>query len=435
MNLLRDLSGFPTYLEQHRLARPQHLPYIRRWVERFLAGGPRPGMAWEDRVREFVAALQQNPGIADWQVNQAEDSVQLYRQFMEEQDVASGAGDLSPCSSESCGGEAIQACSEANSWASALADERKLLRLRHYSPNTEDSYLEWSQRFAGYCGMRPPAELDDGDVKRFLSHLATERRVSAATQNQAFNALLFLFRNVLGQSLGGLQDTVRARRGPKLPVVLSQDEVRRLLAEMDGTPRLMAQLIYGAGLRLMECVTLRVKDLDFDQGHVFVRSGKGDKDRSTLLPQSLVAPLREHLARVKKQHEADLRAGQGEVNLPGALSRKYPNAGKEWAWQYVFPSSIISPDREDGTLRRFHTTASNLQRAMKEALRKTGIAKHAGVHTLRHSFATHLLEAGVNIREIQELLGHSHVETTMIYTHVLRELTPRAASPLDRLTA
>jgi site-specific recombinase XerD len=186
-----------------------------------------------------------------------------------------------------------------------FADERRLLRLRHYSPNTETSYLKWTERFAKYCGMPPPSNLDDGDVKRYLTHLATERRVAASTQNQAFNALLFLFRNVLGQSLGGLQDTVRARRGPKLPVVLSQNEVQQLLAAMDDIPKLMAQLIYGAGLRLMECVTLRVKDLDFDQGHVFVRSGKGDKDRSTLLPQSLVAPLREHLARVKNQHEAD----------------------------------------------------------------------------------------------------------------------------------
>lgn len=435
MNLLRDLSGFSTYLERHRLARTQHLPYIRRWVERFLAGGHRPGMAWEDRVREFVAALQQNPGIADWQVNQAEDSVQLYRQFVEGHEDAAGDGDQAACSSSGGGDMESRPCIRADSWPGVFADERRLLRLRHYSPNTETSYLEWSERFVKYCGMRPPAELNDGDVKRYLTHLATERRVSAATQNQAFNALLFLFRNVLGQSLGGLQDTVRARRGPKLPVVLSQDEVPRLLTAMDGTPKLMAQLIYGAGLRLMECVTLRVKDLDFDQGRVFVRSGKGDKDRSTLLPQSLVALLREHLVRVKKLHEADLAAGHGEVNLPGALSRKYPNAGKEWAWQYVFPSSIISPDREDGTLRRFHTTASNLQRAMKEALRQAGIAKHAGVHSLRHSFATHLLEGGVNIREIQELLGHSHVETTMIYTHVLRELAPRAASPLDRLVA
>jgi len=427
------MDEFPVYLERHRLARPQHIPFIRRWVERFLSGTHHPGLAWEDRVREYVAALQQHPGLADWQVRQAEESVRLYHQFVEGHEDAAGNGEGSPCPAKGGGGEEAQACSHADSWASVFADERRLLRLRHYSPNTETSYLEWTERFAKYCGMRPPAELDDGDVKRFLSHLATERRVSASTQNQAFNALLFLFRNVLGQSLGGLQDTVRARRGPKLPVVLSQNEVQQLLAAMDGTPKLMAQLIYGAGLRLMECVTLRVKDLDFDQGHVFVRSGKGDKDRSTLLPQSLVGPLQEHLARVKNQHEADLRAGHGEANLPGALSRKYPKAGKDWAWQYVFPSSIISPDREDGTLRRFHTTGSALQKAVKEALHRAGIAKHAGVHTLRHSFATHLLEGGVNIREIQELLGHSHVETTMIYTHVVRQNAPAVRSPLDRV--
>jgi len=281
--------------------------------------------------------------------------------------------------------------------------------------------------------MRPPTALGEADVKRYLSHLAMERRVAASTQNQAFNALLFLFREVLVQPLDGLQDTVRARRGARLPVVFSQEEVRRLLDAMAGTTKLMAQLTYGAGLRLMECVTLRVKDLDFDQRRVIVRRGKGDKDRSTLLPASLVDPLKAHLWRVKARHDADLAEGHGEVRLPDALDRKYPNAGREWAWQYVFPSAILSPDREDGKLRRFHTAESNLQKAVKEALRKSGIPKHAGVHTLRHSFATHLLEAGTNIREIQELLGHAHVETTMIYTHVLREISPRAESPLDRM--
>ncbi|MBN2449421.1 MAG: integron integrase [Lentisphaeria bacterium] len=316
-------------------------------------------------------------------------------------------------------------------WVGVLSDERRILRLRHYSPKTETAYLDWARRFAAYCGMRPPTALSEGDIRRYLSHLAMERLVAASTQNQAFNALLFLFREVLGRPLEGLQDTVRARRGKKLPVVLSRREVQLLFDSMDGTTKLMAQLTYGAGLRLMECVRLRVKDIDFDQGCIIVRSGKGNKDRPTMLPQALRGPLREHLARVKAIHESDLAEGHGEVCMPDALGRKYPNAGREWAWQYVFPSTVLSPDREDGRLRRFHTAESNLQRAVKEALRKSGIPKHAGVHSLRHSFATHLLLRGTDIREIQELLGHNSLETTMVYTHVVREMRTGARSPLD----
>ena len=223
-------------------------------------------------------------------------------------------------------------------WTKTLSAARDLLRLRRYSPKTETAYLDWSRRFAAYCGNRPPFTLAEGDVKRYLTHLAMERHVSASTQNQAFCALLFLFREVLVQPLDGLQDTVRARRGEKLPVVFSQEEVQRLLAAMEGTTKLMAQITYGAGLRLMECMRLRVKDLDLDQHRLLVRSGKGDKDRSTLLPQGLLAPLRKHLARVKELHERDLAQGHGEIRLPDALGRKYPNAGREWPWQYVFPS-------------------------------------------------------------------------------------------------
>ena len=437
MDTRQLVEEFPAYLEANRLARPQHIPFLQSWAEQYLATPCDPAFGPEDRLRAFLAALGQRPGIADWQIRQAENSVRLLRQFaIQRQLPTSGVPtQASPPSSAGTQGatERDSPLHLTGAWGVTLSDASKLLRLRHYSPKTQSVYLDWARRFAVYCRMRPPTALGEADVKRYLSHLAMERRVAASTQNQAFNALLFLFREVLVQPLDGLQDTVRARRGARLPVVFSQEEVRRLLDAMAGTTKLMAQLTYGAGLRLMECVTLRVKDLDFDQRRVIVRRGKGDKDRSTLLPASLVDPLKTHLSRVKARHDADLAERHGEVRLPDALDRKYPNAGREWAWQYVFPSAILSPDREDGKLRRFHTAESNLQKAVKEALRKSGIPKHAGVHTLRHSFATHLLEAGTNIREIQELLGHAHVETTMIYTHVLREISPRAESPLDRM--
>ncbi len=439
MDIQLLLQAFPRYLEENRLALPRHIPFIARWAEKHLGTPCRSDLQPDDRLRAFLDQLRCQPAVMDWQVRQAEDAVMLLRQFAQEKQALSTA----PTGSQSAAARELPARAVAPpnqvpveltaAWGDAFANMRRLMRLRHYSSNTETAYLDWAHRFAEHCRMRPPETLAEADVKRYLTYLAMVRQVAASTQNQAFNALLFLFREVLMQPLAGLQNTVRAKRGERLPVVFSREEVTRLFACMEGTTKLMAQLTYGAGLRLMECITLRVKDLDFDQGRVVVRRGKGDKDRSTLLPASLVEPLQAHLARVKARHEADLAEGHGEVRLPDALMRKYPNAGREWAWQYVFPSAILSPDREDGKLRRFHTAESNLQKAFKEALRKSGIAKHAGVHCLRHSFATHLLEAGTNIREIQELLGHANVETTMIYTHVLRELTPRATSPLDGL--
>lgn len=430
------LQAFPRYLEENRLAQPRQIPFLVFRAEQYLTAAHDPGLTPDDRLRAFLEKLQRTPNVTEWQVRQAEDAVKLLRQFAKEKQEVSGAvGQPTPPGQVAItvgnGQAATPPPVPTTEWVETVAKMRNLLRLRHYSPNTETTYLDWARRFAEYMQMRPPATLAEADVKRYLSHLAMERRVAASTQNQAFNALLFLFRDVLVRPLEGLQDTVRAKKGRYLPVVFSRDEVQRLLAAMNGMTKLMAQLTYGAGLRLTECITLRVKDLDFDQRRLVVRRGKGDKDRTTLLPQALVEPLQEHLTWVKGLHEADLREGHGEVQLPGALSRKYPNAGKEWGWQYVFPSAILSPDREDGKLRRFYATDSTLQKAVKEALRKAGIAKHAGVHTLRHSFATHLLEGGTNIREIQELLGHNHVETTMIYTHVMRQIAPPVRSPLD----
>jgi integron integrase len=306
------------------------------------------------------------------------------------------------------------------------------IRARHFSPRTEIAYSGWVRRFLEKTG-RSPEDLNEAAVGAFLTSLATEAHVSASTQNQALNALLFFYQNVLGKKLGLIDGVVRAKRPERLPVVLSKEEVRRVLSCMSGVTRLMATLLYGSGLRLMECCRLRVKDLDWDQNQLVVRAGKGDKDRYTTLPSGLRDPLREHLARVEVRHREDLAAGLGRVELPNALSRKYPNADKEWGWQWVFPATSHYTDRLTGQRRRHHLHESVLQRAFREARLKARIAKPAGCHTLRHSFATHLMEDGYDIRTIQELLGHADVSTTMIYTHVLNRGGRGVQSPADRL--
>jgi len=283
---------------------------------------------------------------------------------------------------------------------------RDALRLRHYSRRTERAYLGWIRRYIVFHAKRHPAEMGAAEVSRFLSSLAVEGRVSASTQNQALAALLFLYGPVLGVELPWLDELVRAVRPERLPVVLSRDEVRAVLLVLRGTPRLMAVLLYGAGLRLLECARLRVKDLDFAANQIVVRSGKGDRDRVTLLPAVVRPALERQLARVRAQHERDLRAGAGWVELPHALARKYPNAGREWAWQWVFPATRTYTERTTSQRRRHHLHETVVQRAVYRAVREAGLTKPASCHTFRHSFATHLLEDGYDIRTVQELLGH-----------------------------
>ncbi|MBI2357583.1 MAG: integron integrase, partial [Deltaproteobacteria bacterium] len=272
-----------------------------------------------------------------------------------------------------------------------LDQVRQAIRARHYSPRTEETYVGWIKRFIFYHNKRHPAQMDEQEIARFLSSLATESHVSSSTQNQAFNALLFLYQEVLQRKIGLIEGVVRAKRHRRLPVVLTKEEVQRLLACLEGTPWLMAMLLYGAGLRLMECCRLRVKDIDFSSNQIVVRAGKGDKDRHTMLPAAVKEPLLRHLQVVKHQHEEDLKARLGRVSLPNALERKYPNAGKEWGWQWVFPATSHYTDRVTGERRRHHLHESVLQKAVKDARLKAGIAKPAGPHTMRHSFATHLL--------------------------------------------
>jgi integron integrase len=314
-----------------------------------------------------------------------------------------------------------------------LEQVHEAIRLLHYSRRTEEAYVHWIRRFIFWSGKRHPATLGESEVTAFLSHLATERNVAAATQNQALAALLFLYKQVLGRELGWFDDLVRAKRPVRLPVVLTRGEVTALLGQLKGAHWLMASVLYGAGLRLMECLRLRVKDIDIAYRQILVRDGKGGKDRVTMLPEIAVQPLHGQLGEAKRLHGLDLREGFGEVHLPHALARKYPRAGFEWGWQYVFPSGKRSADPEDGVIRRHHLDESVLARALKEARRCAGIAKPLSAHVLRHSFATHLLQSGSDIRTVQELLGHSDVSTTMIYTHVMNKGARGVKSPLDRL--
>ncbi|MDD5773952.1 MAG: integron integrase [bacterium] len=315
---------------------------------------------------------------------------------------------------------------------------RELIRLKHYSYSTEQTYIEWAKKFHKYIleSKENKFEIDklsSNDVQNYLSHLALKQRVSSSTQNQAFNALVFLFKNVLGIELNGLNDTVRAKRGQKLPVVLTVEEVQELFKHIEGKNLLIIQLLYGSGLRLMELARLRVKDIDFNSNLLFVRSGKGDKDRSTILPEFVKKDLKLYLDKVKTLHDKDIKEGYGEVYLPNALERKYPNASKDWGWQCVFPAERLSVDPRSGKIRRHHISDKTIQNIVREGVRKAGIIKSATVHTLRHSFATHLLMNGVNIREVQDLLGHKKLETTMIYTHVMRDMSNAPKSPLDML--
>lgn len=312
---------------------------------------------------------------------------------------------------------------------------RERIRVKHYSRSTEKTYLYWIRWYIHFHGLRHPQEMGAAEVEAFLSHLATQREVAAGTQNQAMHALLFLYREVLGIELPWLDGITRAKPSKRLPTVLTHDETRRLLQHVDGLPGLIIRLLYGTGMRLMEGLRLRVKDIDFSGCIIVVRAGKGDKDRVVPLPDSLADALRARLAERRKMHDVDLAKGMADVELPHALERKYPRAGQEFGWQYVFAAADYSTDPRSGVIRRHHIHEKTIQRHVRNAARAAGIHKPTHPHTLRHSFATHLLESGADIRTVQELLGHSDVSTTMIYTHVLNRGGRGTVSPLDRISA
>jgi integron integrase len=326
---------------------------------------------------------------------------------------------------------------ESNTHSPKLLDQvRQVCQRRQYSYHTEKAYVRWAERFVRFHDTTHPRHLDEEDIRAFLNHLASDRNVAASTQNQALNALVFLYEQVLDEVLDNIGPLDRTDRPKRLPTVLSRDEVRRLLAALSSGPnRLIAHLLYGSGLRLSEALRLRVKELDFALRRLHVRDGKGGKDRTTVLPERLHTPLQRHLKKVKAQHEQDCAEGVGEVYLPDALSEKYPNAATEWRWQYVFPSTTLSEDPRSGTVRRHHRSDSAVQRAVKKAADRTEIETHATCRTLRHSFATHLLQDGTDVRTIQKLIGHEQLRTTMQYVHVLEQSGEDVTSPLDTLPA
>lgn len=418
------LQRFGEFLLTRQLVRPKAAPFFVRYVRLFLAR-PASDEPIMDQVRRFCEDLEQTRHAEDWQVRQAEQALRIYfLNFLKRTDWH-----RSPSSA------AVGADGTTEPLA-ALAQLRLRIRSRHYAYRTECTYVDWARRFLTHVAAEQEAarpRVDGSTVRNYLTHLAVHQRVSASTQNQALSALLFLCREVLGLNPEGLAEAPRAKRGDRLPVVLSIPETAALLSAIRGTPRIMARLIYGGGLRVSECCELRIKDIDFDQGLVFVRSGKGDKDRSTLLPEAGREELRGQLRTAEMLHRADREAGLAGVWMPEALERKYPNASRQFGWFWLFPSPTLSTDPRAGIVRRHHLHESVLQKAVKAAARDARIYKPVSVHTLRHCFATHLLLNGVDIRQIQDYLGHTHVETTMIYTHVVKDLRTAPRSPLDRL--
>ena len=410
-------STFKDYLTQKALVKGKYVPFYLKWVSdcySFLSEQDSVVLNPEqtDRFRQYLAKTHE-----DWQVKQASNALRLYNYYL------TSSQNNSPAKSPEI----------KNEWNLLETRSREALRLRHRSYSTEKTYIAWLRAFRGFAQEKKPSQLTGEDIQNFLSSLAVERKVSASTQNQALNALVFVYRHVLEKEIGEKElNAVRAIYKRRLPVVLTVKEVHAIFDRLSGVQRIMAMLTYGCGLRLQECLGLRIKDIDLEQNTVIVRSGKGDKDRRTMLPESMKEDIICHLSEIKELYDQDREKGINGVYLPGALDKKYPNAGKEWAWFWLFPSQSLSVDPRTHTVRRHHLHPASLQKAFKTAVIKADITKQASVHTLRHSFATHLLENGYDIRTIQELLGHRNLQTTMIYTHVATKNILGVRSPLDK---
>jgi integron integrase len=410
-------EAFKQFLLHKGSIEPQYVPFYLKWVSEcysFLNVIPATRINGDQR-KQFLSHMSKRH--EHWEVNQADTALRLYDYFLSREIKANAEG--------------VPAAE--GDWRALEEKMRQMLRLRQRALSTEKTYLTWVRSFRAFVQGKEPSRLEGRDLQDFISRLAVEKKVSPSTQNQALNAVVFFYRHVLEKDIENELSAVRARQRRHLPVVLTVREVQTIFDHLPGTSKLMAMLIYGCGLRLQECLMLRIKDVDLEQNTVTVRSGKGDRDRRTVLPETLKDDLIRHIAEVRTFYDHDRKENLNGVWLPGALEKKDPNAGKEWAWFWLFPSKSLSVDPRNLAVRRHHVHAASLQKAFKLALGKAGIAKQASVHTLRHSFATHLLENGYDIRMIQELLGHRNLQTTMIYTHVASKNILGVRSPLDNL--
>ena len=408
-----DLTRFEETLKSRKRIPEQRIPYYLRWVRAFLRfhAAAQPKATLDESRKLFISHLAKTK--PDWQVTQADDAVSAFIAFSQPQVGRSPS-------------------SVTDSWTSVESELIRQIRLRYRSRETEKTYTHWLREFRTFSTITVPSQLIDGEVRAFLTHLAVDRRVSAGTQRQAFNAVLFFFRHVLNRKDIPLDNAVHARVKRRLPVVLARSEIDRIFTAITPAYLLPAKIIYGSGLRLRECLSLRIKDIDIERGLINVRSGKGDKDRTTLFPASLVQPIRDQIVSVRSLYDEDRRLERPGVPIPNALSAKYAAIATSWEWFWLFPSHRLSVDPRTGRAGRYHIYPSTLQRAFHRAVIGADIAKKASIHTLRHSFATHLIEAGYDIRTVQELLGHSDVRTTMIYTHVATKNKLGVISPLDR---
>lgn len=416
-NIEEILDSYAQFLKNKKLVPEKNVTYYRLWLRKYMTFTKSNSIkSRSESFDRFFDFLQQQDNIELWQMEQAKNALKIfYGQFLLAEKKSFVKTPLSK---------------RENLLLKRLVER---LRLKHYSCSTEKTYLNWIKRYLRYCASCSIEAEESQSAKSYMSHLALKQKVAGATQNQAFNALLFLFRWVFEKDLEDIADTARAKKAKRLPVVLSERELITLFSFVPEEQQMQLRLIYGAGLRVSEFCRLRIKDVDFESNCLRVISGKGDKDRATLLPESLKEYLHNQINRVKQIHASDLKSGFGTVHLPFALKRKYPEVETGFCWQWLFPSQNLSTDPESGVKRRHHISTKSLSRLFKEALRKSNILKTASLHSLRHSFATHLLLYGTDIREIQELLGHKNLETTMIYTHVVRELREPVQSPLDRL--